>query len=359
MLLCQVKYYPLVKKILSYLLASGIRRRFNRIRRGVIVLQSLWRRQRHSHVNIDSSDDEEIIEEFGDFLCPSPAVIFKGTLLTTPRRIPNTNSIGLAPLRSAPSIATPVRTSKGATRIVQERLETFLLQTPTKQSTPSSAKIKLNPPSPHHTQVHSTTIPSNSSSRRKAQRVIRNASKSPADDKTSSTNPALTPTTPTAKRSISDEAELAKITQQNTRANSGYQTLEITVTDLILDKSRPPSPSNTFCKTSASKRKWADLERARHLTQRAWEEIHSEKSPKERRIKWNPQVEFIDEPDIVLPAYQVLQQPSPIRPAIKATIEPDAPSLQTKVPLIVQRILYLSEIEPKKKTPSKRNKNQK
>lgn len=376
-LLYQIRYFPLVKQVLSYILAVTMRRRFLRLRLGIRRLQCLWRRKVKmasmakmanmakmakmadmantvnvtnivkSHINHTiyanqpESEDELIAKEFDecDFLCPSPAVMFRGELLTTPcskgiRVGGLVNSI-----RTAPSMATPVRTRKSTVQLVDHQLLAL------------SPMVTPSLPIPPTTSLPSTPLPTAS---RRAQRVIRKGI------------PSTTISLPL--RQISDEAELAKITQQNTLNNTGYTTCDIVVQDVVRECDRPESPSNRFCKSAAvAKRKWADLNRGRDLAQKAWSELHrgSSKSPKNRRIRWDSQVYFIDEPEVIESTEEVIRRVRPTRGALSFRQSEDpfssGESSSVKNTQTVQRILYLSEIEPAKlkRTPIKRGKNQK
>lgn len=427
MLLFQIQYYPMVKKILLHLLTFAIRKRFLKVKRGIQVLQYLWERADYlkrldvSPLTIvttittttttsnnsnnpplllpaSSSRHEDKIS--GNLLCPSPAVIFRGRLLTTPQKLVSlVGGTSFKPLRSEPSMITPIRTSLVAKKIVHERLnsnfgkgvENSLLSfknqkvTTTTPSVTGSAvtgvaTIVLPPP----------PLPLVKDTKKRPQRIIKSSSLlSPFSSKsTPNVPPPLPPPASSSviklvnNRQLSEEAELSRITQQNTKLNSGYKSCEITLSDVIREWNRPASPSNKFSKNSTTKTKWADLRKARHLTQKAWEDIHAEAaSPKEKRIKWNHLVEFIDEPDEIKDIQKhsvptksaLLLRPQPLSEPTGSSLSSSSSSSSSsshqdnpftinsnfeKIPITVQRVLYFSEIQSSKprKTPTKRKK---
>ncbi|PJF18172.1 hypothetical protein PSACC_02026 [Paramicrosporidium saccamoebae] len=327
-----------------------------------------WKRPLESTI-FDGSDEEVIVDEFNDcnFLCPSPAVHFRGNLLTTPKRRALKGSI-VAGIRAGSSMATPVRTRKSTTELMSNisgmrtnesiaKLTSSTLEAnkpapvtapaPAQVSAPPTAQVSDStvPQVPQVLQVPQVHCPTPIHDKKKAQRVVKKFVAAPQA---------------VPVRQISDDAELAKLTQQNTLQNSGYANCEIVVTDLIREIDRPESPSSRFAKSAAvAKRKWADQHKARGITQKAWLDLFNEKSPRDRRIKWDRQVHFIDEPDEPL----FLGPDRPSAPTVlRLTCAPPPPeNVSRKAPLTVQRILYLAEIQPPipKKTPAKRGKNHK
>lgn len=384
-LLCQIRYYPLIKRALSYILSAAIRRRFVKIRRGIAVLVGCWRRHRlpKQDPKEGSESDEEETNRGLDYLCPSPLVTFRGRALSTPlrprKRLESDEALA-APLRKAPLVHTPLTTRTGAFRFVDEYSQDLLPDhhhhhndnhEPSQPGTPLGTPPKREAPDPITVAepVALSVIPDThkvrpSCAKKRAQRVVRR------NPRTSSATPSASHAPPSScnagnpARKLSEEAELASLTIQNTRTNSVYSTCELAFKDVIRKGERPASPSNRFAKSlAAAQRKWADLSRARDLTQRQWEQLLlEEKSPRKRKIKWSSHVSFIDDAeddDEGEPSRDPLSAPSASRSALYDP-RPTEPSPMMERPrekqlISVQRILYVPD-KPNKKVGAKKTK---
>lgn len=300
-MLYQIVFYPMVKKILSLLMMALIRKRFLRVKDGTVQLQKVWklRMLRHSqnqarHVlgelNIgDSSIPATPIRLGGPILAPSPAVYFRGSLLTSPS-VPRSVSpyppkLSLRYFRSI--VSSSFQSFDEYLQDVLQRKSKSMAKDPPLTSlvkrigvkTPTKEKASGGQDSP----TRATPLSG-------AKRIVLKA------------NPQNGPPTVTLHRALSEEVELSKLTQQNTAMNSGYKSSEIIFEDEFRREPRPPSPSNRFAKDNGARRKWADIDQARLETQRQWVELHGRnQSPvlaavnKLKAVRWSKYVHFIDE----------------------------------------------------------------
>lgn len=289
MLLCQIQYYPLIKRTLSYLLTMAVRRRFQKVKRGIHLLLARWR-QRLGPTNSDDDFAPPL-----DYLCPSPMVSFRGKPLSTPirhrKRLEADEALTLT-LRKAPLVNTPLTTRMGAARVFDEYSHDLLAldDRGSLLGTPVRTRPKLEVSTPSTTLGNVKKDP-----KKRPQRIIKKNSVPASNPTVSSLITSAQTQQPMEARKLSSEAELASVTISNTRANSAYQACELSIQDVIRAGERPVSPSNRFSKSlAAAQRKWTDLAKARDLTQRQWERVLSEeKSPRKRKIKWSARVSFI------------------------------------------------------------------
>lgn len=338
-LLFQICFYPLVRRILAHLLMFTIRRRFKVARAGFILLGYLWRRraarcsllEAHS-ARMPACAKRELAapqprpppSSHAHALAalpptssspPLPPVFFRGNLLSTPLR-------GLGPAQTAD-------------------------RAPAQRKTPATAA----PPRSIVQRRTAEMLKASASSAKKAKRIVSSTAPPPQHARPRAGEQAVAP------RKISDEAELLRITQGNTRANSGYTHASITYKDVIVRGDRPASPSHQFAKETAASKRWADLPSAHRQIQEEWERKISAPSPTKRRIQWAQRVFFIegfagagaaatenDPPD---------RAPKGIlaRPSLPPGGDPPAASAAHRLPVPVQRTLYVGDMRsarPKK-----------
>lgn len=360
----QIARLTALKKLQNYLLIYGLRRRLvcQRGGEGKIANYPLG--------DLSSETDPEMFDSTVNLRAmpiyyPSPAVHFRGHLITTPTPRSNDNEVikslerPVASLCSIPD--TPLKKGKGTMRLVQE-----LLSEDTQGVGIGFGRVG-GPPSnfqdsevlPKATCRLSLAMPGADPSptqKRRPQRVIRSSSsatsKSPNPSATSSTSI----TSVGSARPLSDEAELAKLTQQNTRLNAGYQHCDLVYQEIVRDGARPPSPSRHFNIFHAPKRKWNSPAQARQVTKQAWGELMeaNKTSPKYRCIQWQPDITFIDEAveGLRLELEASKKEYDGLKPVIKPTSSQNKPAKgrnernEARDRITVQRIVYKAELPP-------------
>lgn len=361
----QIVRLTALKKIQNGLLTYGLKRRLAYRRDGGRKIASSPLGDPPSETDSEVFGSAVNLQAMPIFY-PSPAVHFRGRLITTPRssggEVLKSLNGPMASLCGVPD--TPLRRDKGTMRLIQELLREEEAQglevgsgrvggplsNPQNSATlPKVAYLPLSMPS-------ATSSPP--TRRRRPQRVMRGgslvAAKSPNPSITTS-SASITPVCGLT-RPLSDEAELAKLTQQNTRLNAGYQHCDLVYQEIIRDGARPPSPSRHFNIFHAPKRKWSSPARARQVTKQAWGELleANKTSPKYRCIQWQPDITFIDESveGLHLELEASRREHERPKPVVKPTSSEAKPTRGKNVKnevrdrITVQRIMYKAELPP-------------
>lgn len=332
LLLAQIRVYPLLKRLLAFILAAVIRRRFSRAKRLAQTLTVLWKRRGRSDGCLDAGEGEEddsgdgrgcesegepsvqsMAADGGAYLCPSPVVLLRGTVITTPKTKRGGGGVkslaGVPPLRVAPSFATPIKARTATRDLLIHQSEAYAAESPLatpsrpvrevdlraaiRSTTSAVPKEIVSPiPMPPPQSLVATSAPRGKGPRRVLKRRVDDSAGAPVSSGVSASAAEGRP-----KRLVCEDLEWSRLTEKNTRANSGYKTCDLAYRDVVIPRERPESPSSKFSKTAAvAQRKWANIDQGRILTQRHWHALlNGERSPRVRRIRWHGEVHFIDD----------------------------------------------------------------